>query len=77
MCHVQGHGWDSEKSDLVEDIPAYCRWDWMAFKGPFQPKPFHDTKISNLNVLFICKDSKVFVNGEDIQICLVQIPTSP
>lgn len=42
----QGHvGQDSEKSDLVEDVPAYCRWDQMVFKGPFQSKPFHETKI--------------------------------
>lgn len=45
--HIQSLvGWGCEKGDLVEDVPAYCRWDQMAFKSPFQPKPFHDTKIS-------------------------------
>lgn len=31
---------------MVDDVPAYCRWDQMAFKGPLQPKPLCDTKIS-------------------------------
>jgi len=42
--NVQGHvGWGSERPDPVEDVPAHGRGvDWVAFKGPFPPKPFYD-----------------------------------
>jgi len=34
-------GQGSEWPHPVEDVPAHCRGlDWMASKGPFQPKPF-------------------------------------
>ena len=27
--NIQGQvGWGSEQPDLVEDVPAHCRWGW-------------------------------------------------
>jgi len=47
LGNIQGQvGRGSEQPDLAEDVPAHCRGlDWMALKGPFQPKPFHDSMI--------------------------------
>ena len=45
--NIQGQvGRDSDQPDLV-DVPAHCRGGlhYMAFKGPFQPKWFHDSMI--------------------------------
>ena len=34
----------SGQPDPGEDVPAHCRGlGWMAFRGPFQPKPFCDS----------------------------------
>jgi len=39
-------GWtDSEQPALVGDVPACCGGlEQMALHGPFQPKPFHESK---------------------------------
>lgn len=36
-----------QQPDLVEDVPVYCRGelDCMAFKCPFQLKPFYDSML--------------------------------
>lgn len=34
-------GWGSEHPDLVEDVLIAGGLHFVAFTGPFQPKPFH------------------------------------
>lgn len=42
---ILGHvGWDSEQHDLVAGVIA-GGLDQMVFKGPFQPKLFHESVI--------------------------------
>ena len=53
-------GWGAVSTDGAVGVPAQCRGlGQMAFKGPFQLKPFHDLKLvyENSSVLQLISDA--------------------
>lgn len=55
LDQVQGQfGWGFEQPYLVDDVPTHGMgdWNWMIFKGLFQPKPFPDSISVNFSLQY-------------------------